>query len=135
MPDLKYADKKISLKYTGVNNYFEFAYPAIKEMFNQVGELQTDNEGIARKGLILRHLILPGNSENSKNVLKIISASPFKDAHLSLMSQYFPAYNAAREPEINRRLYPEEYQEVKKYALELGFSNGWFQDMDAPGGA
>ncbi|NIM15140.1 MAG: radical SAM protein [Candidatus Aminicenantes bacterium] len=135
MPDLKYADSEVSLKYTGVSNYLEYAYPAIEEMFKQVGLLQMDEEGIARKGLILRHLILPQNIENSKKVLKIISESPFRDSHLSLMSQYFPAYKAAQEPEINRCLYPEEYQEVKDYALELGFSTGWFQDMDAQGGA
>ena len=135
MPDLKYADREISLKYTGVNNYLEYAYPAIEEMFYQVGLLHMDEEGIARKGLILRHLILPGNIENSKKVLKIISESPFKAVHLSLMSQYFPAYKAVGEPEINRCLYPEEYEEVKDYALELGFSTGWFQDMEAQGGA
>lgn len=135
MPDLKYADSEVSLKYTGVNNYLEYAYPAIEEMFNQVGLLQMDEEGIACKGLILRHLILPRNIENSKKVLKIISESPFRDSHLSLMSQYFPAYKAVREPGINRYLNPEEYEEVKDYALELGFSTGWFQDMDAQGGA
>ncbi len=135
MPDLKYADREVSLKYTGVNNYLEYAYPAIEEMFNQVGLLQTDEEDIARKGLILRHLILPGEIENSKKVLRIISRSPFRDTHISLMSQYFPAYEAVREPGIHRRLYPEEYEEVKDYAIALGFAAGWFQDMGAPGGA
>jgi putative pyruvate formate lyase activating enzyme len=104
-------------------------------MFNQVGLLQTDGEGIARKGLILRHLVLPGEIENSKKVLRIISGSPFKDTHLSLMSQYFPAYKAVREPGIDRRLYPGEYEDVKAYAMALGFAAGWFQDMEAPGGA
>jgi putative pyruvate formate lyase activating enzyme len=135
MPDLKYVDRDVSRKYTGVDNYFDYAYPAIEEMFRQVGVLQMDEQGIARKGMILRHLILPREIENSRKVLKIISESPFKDAHLSLMSQYFPAHEAVRHPDINRCLYPAEYEEVKDYALELGFSEGWFQDMDAPGGA
>jgi len=130
LPDLKYVENRISHKYTGVDNYFEYAYPAITEMFNQVGMLQLDEDGIARNGVILRHLILPGNLENSKRVLKTIGESPFKGSHLSLMSQYFPAYNACRNSEINRRLLPGEYREVKEYALQLGFSNGWFQDIN-----
>ena len=129
MPDLKYVDDDIARKYTGVSNYFEYAYPAVVEMFNQVGELQCDDHGIARKGVILRHLILPGNMENSKKVLRTIAESPFKASHLSLMSQYFPAYQASQHGEINRRLFLEEYREVKEYALGLGFSRGWFQDM------
>ena len=134
LPDLKYVDSEISRKYTGVDNYFEYAYPAVTEMFNQVGLLQEDDKGIAVKGFILRHLILPGHIKNSKKILGIIAKSPFKDCHLSLMSQYFPAYNASKHPGINRRLSPEEYREVEEYALQLDFSNGWFQDPMAEGG-
>lgn len=134
MPDLKYADREMSRKYTGVDNYFEYAYPAAVEMFNQGGILQMDEKGIADRGLILRHLILPGHIENSKKVLEIIAKSPFRDCHLSLMSQYFPAYKASEHPGINRRLSPGEYREVEEYALHLDFSNGWFQDPMAEGG-
>lgn len=128
MPDLKYHDNSISLKYSGVNNYFEYAYPAIGEMFRQVGELRMDEGGIARRGMILRHLLLPGQVENSKKVLEIFSRSFFKNASLSLMSQYFPAYRAVEMPEINRRVPSDEYEEVKDYALSLGFTDGWFQE-------
>ncbi|MGD2085864.1 MAG: radical SAM protein [Candidatus Aminicenantes bacterium] len=134
MPDLKYVDREMSRKYTGVDNYFEYAYPAVTEMFNQVGLLEMDEKGIAVKGFILRHLILPGHIENSKKVLKSIAESPFRYCHLSLMSQYFPAYKASQHPGINRRLSPEEYREVEEYALQLDFSNGWFQDPLAEGG-
>jgi putative pyruvate formate lyase activating enzyme len=134
MPDLKYAEREMSRKYTGVDNYFEYAYPAVEEMFNQVGLLEMDEKGIAVKGFILRHLILPGHIENSKKVLEIIAKSPFRDCHLSLMSQYFPAYKASEHPEINRRLSPGEYREVEEYALQLDFSNGWFQDPLEEGG-
>jgi putative pyruvate formate lyase activating enzyme len=134
MPDLKYVDSEMSRKYTGVDNYFEYAYPAVTEMFNQVGLLQVDEKGIAAKGFILRHLILPGHIENSKKVLEIIGETPFRDCHLSLMSQYFPAHKAPEHPGINRRLSLEEYWDVEEYALQLHFSNGWFQDPMAEGG-
>jgi putative pyruvate formate lyase activating enzyme len=134
MPDLKYVDRDISQRYTGINNYFEYAYPTVAEMFNQVGLLQLDEKGIAVKGLILRHLILPGHIENSKKVLQIIADSPFRDCHLSLMSQYFPAYKAPHHPGISRRLSPGEYREVEEYALQLDFFNGWFQDPLVEGG-
>jgi putative pyruvate formate lyase activating enzyme len=128
MPDLKYHDNTISPKYSGVNDYFEYAYPAIEEMFRQTGELVTDDDEIAVQGMILRHLILPGELENSKRVLEIIAHSSFKGASLSLMNQYFPAYRAVEIPEINRRVSGEEYEEVKDHAIFLGFDNGWFQE-------
>lgn len=128
MPDLKYHDNSISPKYSGVSNYIEHAYPAVEEMFRQVGELRVDGAGIARRGMILRHLLLPGQVENSKRVLEIISRSSFRDASLSLMNQYFPAYRAVEMPEINRRVRSDEYEEVKEYAVSLGFTDGWFQE-------
>ncbi|MCP5106671.1 MAG: radical SAM protein [bacterium] len=127
MPDLKYHDNSISPKYSGVKDYFEHAYPAIGEMSKQTGELKMDEKGIARRGMILRHLLLPGQVDNSKKVLKIISQSAFKKTSLSLMSQYFPAYRAVEMPEINRRVRAEEYEEVKDYAFTLGFTDGWYQ--------
>ncbi|MCP4154061.1 MAG: radical SAM protein [bacterium] len=138
MPDLKYHEENnLCKKYSGITDYFDYAYPAIIEMFDQVGELGTDGSDIAIGGMILRHMILPGEVENSKRVLKIISQSPFRETHLSLMSQYFPAYKATEITEINRRLRPDEYAKVKEYALSLGFEKGWFQDLvrkDASGG-
>ena len=129
MPDLKYHDNSISPLYSGVDDYFQVAFPALEEMFRQVGRLLVDDDEIAIKGMILRHLILPGHVENSKKVLKIIAESSFKECHLSLMGQYFPAYKAVEIPGINRRILPAEYEEVKGYALSLGFSNGWFQSI------
>lgn len=128
MPDLKYYDNSICPRYSGVNNYFEHAYPAVEEMFRQVGELRLDDEGIARRGMILRHLLLPGQVENSRKVLEIVSRSSFREASLSLMNQYFPAYRAVEMPEINRRVSSGEYEEVKDYAVSLGFVDGWFQE-------
>lgn len=129
MPDLKYFDESLGKKYAGVTDYFSNAYPSIIEMFSQVGKLKFDDEGMVAGGMILRHLILPGHVENSKGVLDIIAKSSFKETHLSLMSQYFPAYNATKMEGINRRILPEEYIDVKEHALSLGFSDGWFQDL------
>jgi putative pyruvate formate lyase activating enzyme len=129
MPDLKYIDNGLSRKFSGVNDYFSYAYPTILEMYDQVGELQLDGEGIAQRGMLVRHLILPQQVENSKQMLKCMAESPFKQCHLSLMSQYFPAHKAGKTQGIERRLFPEEYVEVKEYALDLGFDNGWFQDL------
>lgn len=127
LPDLKYYDDSLSLEFSGVKNYVENAFPAVEEMFAQVGDLTVEDDEIGVKGLIIRHLILPGLRENSKRVLERIAGSPFRDVHLSLMSQYFPAYKAAEHSELNRRISSEEYEEVEEYALSLGFSKGWFQ--------
>ncbi len=129
MPDLKYTGDKLSRQFSGITGYFLHAYPAIEEMYRQVGELELDDRGIAKRGMLVRHLILPGQVENSKEVLKCISESPFKNCHLSLMSQYFPAHKAKDTPGIQCRLNPGEYVEVKECAEELGFVNGWFQDL------
>lgn len=129
MPDLKYIDGNIAKKYSGVGDYFEHAYPTILEMYRQVGELQLDGNGMAKKGMLVRHLILPGEVDNSLRVLETISRSPFRECHLSLMSQYFPAHRASEIPCIQRRLEPGEYSRVKSFALDSGFSNGWFQDL------
>ncbi len=132
MPDFKYFSNKLSLKYSGVNNYFENAFNSIKEMFEQREELEVDKYEVAIKGVLIRHLILPGSIEDSKKVLKTISDSSFKKSYLSLLSQYFPAYKAASVraySNINRRIAIDEYNEVKEYAVSLGFSQGWFQDV------
>ncbi len=129
MPDLKYLDQELSRRLSGRSDYFEYAYPAILEMNDQVGEWVEDEDGIAERGMVIRHLIIPGQVENSKQVLKTIASSPFKHSHLSLMSQYFPAHKAPETPGIDRRLTHEEYAIVKDYAIALGFDNGWFQDL------
>ncbi len=135
LPDFKYDDDRLAREFSRVTDYTQFAQPAIEEMFRQVGDCVTDAEGIATRGLIIRHLLLPGHVENSKKVLQRIASSSFKGVHLSLMSQYFPAHRAAQHPIINRQVTLEEYAEVEEYALELGFENGWFQDPQAQGGA
>ncbi len=128
LPDFKYHDPELAREVSAAPGYPEKAYAAIDEMFSQVGELRLDDGGIAISGTIIRHLVLPGHTENSKRVLDVIAQSPFKKSCLSLMSQYFPAYKAPDSP-LSRRLNPEEYAEVKEYAVEKGFESGWFQDL------
>ena len=97
LPDLKYAKNELGEKYSKVNNYFEIATEAIKEMYKQVGKAKFNKDGIMQKGLIIRHLILPGNIENSKEVLKWINDNMPKDILVSLMAQYFPTYKAKED--------------------------------------
>jgi len=125
LPDFKYGDEEAAIKYSQASNYPEIAEKAIKEMLRQVGYLKEEN-GIAKKGLIVRHLVLPNNLENSFAVLKILAGID-KKIHLSLLNQYYPAYKAEDFPEINRQLTEEEFARVHDFALALGFENGWVQ--------
>jgi len=128
LPDMKYSSDENALKYSGVNNYVEINRLAIKEIYRQVGPLTTDEHGIARRGLIIRHLVLPGDISGTEDVLRFICeldpAIP-----VSLMSQYFPAHRANNFPELKRHLKREEYTRMlhllEKYMLE----NGWVQPL------
>jgi putative pyruvate formate lyase activating enzyme len=125
LPDLKYLSPALSARYSGAADYFEKASAAIREMSVQRPVLELDTRGIARKGLIVRHLVLPGHAEDSIELLRWIRArlSPF--IGLSLMSQYRPCYKAPEE--LRRPVSPEEYRRVADTALELGFENLFLQ--------
>ena len=100
------------------------------EMLEQVGHLELDDDGIARRGLLVRHLVLPGAVDNSRQCLALLAElSPA--THVSIMSQYSPQYRAARHPEINRPLTAREYDEVTDYAVELGLENAFIQELDS----
>lgn len=123
LPDLKFFSPVLSKRYTGRKDYFSAASRAILEMQRQTGRQIEDAGGLIQKGLIVRHLVLPGNTQDSLHLLDWLSTHLSKDAFsLSLMSQYTPFYRAASYPEINRRLTTLEYQRVLAYAQELGFS-------------
>lgn len=127
LPDFKYGDDKIAWRYSGVKHYSSTALKAIREMFSQVGLLKLDKNSLARKGIIVRHLILPNNIENSFLALKMLSTIS-RDITLSLMSQYCPVYKAKDYPEINRKVTKEEFTKVFNYFLSLGFHDGWTQE-------
>lgn len=131
LPDAKYIDPDISRRYSNVPGYFEVDRKVLLEMFRQTGgRLELDDDGIARKGMVIRHLVLPGNVDNSKAVLKWIADELSNQIHISIMAQYFPAHRVSDDfcPEINRRLSLEEYDEVLDYAEELAFDNAWLQE-------
>lgn len=129
LPDLKYFDDDLAFKYSGIKNYFENATAAIKEMYNQVGSPVLDENGMIKKGLIIRHLVLPSNIQNSKNVLKWINDNMDKNVFVSVMAQYFPTHKAKDFPEINRKLTMDEYKEIENYLYSLDLDNGYIQEL------
>ena len=132
LPDIKYADDAAARKYSRVKNYTQHARSAIKEMFRQVGPLQVDEHGVAQRGLIVRHLILPNDLAGSRESLKWLAEEVSPQVTVSLMSQYYPAHKAKEYPLLSRTIrYPEylkAYQALEKYGLQHGF----VQQMDAP---
>ncbi|MCX6742903.1 MAG: radical SAM protein, partial [Candidatus Parcubacteria bacterium] len=131
LPDFKYFDNSLAVKYSQAPNYYTHALVAIKEMVKQVGAVELDKNGLIKKGVLIRHLVLPGQIENSKNVLKTIKDNFGSQVWVSLMSQYYPAYKSANYPEINRTLSQDEYNEIKDYYESLDFANGYFQELDS----
>ena len=129
LPDFKYVDDKLAVKYSNAPNYSRLAEEAIGEMYGQVGNLIVEN-GIAKKGLIVRHLILPGCVDDSIGVLTKIAGID-KNIYLSLMSQYYPAYRSYEFPEVHRRLTYDEVKYVSEKRIELGLGNGWTQEIDS----
>ena len=121
MPDLKYFDNQIALKLSGIPNYVEAATHAICEMYKQVGDLVLDDSGIAVRGLIVRHLILPENLADTYKTIDFIR-SLSKETYLNLMDQYRPAYHAYQDPRIGRRITSEEFIKALNYAKNAGLN-------------
>lgn len=131
LPDLKYADNSIAEKLSKAPDYFETATNAIKEMYNQVGNYELDENGIMKKGVIIRHLILPGYLENTKKVINWVKNN-FNDGEVlfSLMSQYTPTQNCPKGT-LQRRLSQEEYNEIESYLFESGIEDGFMQELSS----
>lgn len=130
LPDFKYSVDKIGIKYSKVNNYFEIATKAIKEMYRQVGSPVFDERGIIQKGVIIRHLILPNYILNSKLVLNWINNNMDKNVYISLMAQYFPTYLAINDVDISRKVSQKEYDSIVKYLQTLKIEKGYIQDLE-----
>ena len=129
LPDLKYYYDDLAKKYSKVDNYFEIATKAIQEMYRQVGAPVLDENGVMKKGLMIRHLILPNEVQNSKKVLKWIKENIDSNVYVSIMAQYFPTYKAKEIPEIARKITKEEYEKVENYLYELDLENGYIQEL------
>jgi putative pyruvate formate lyase activating enzyme len=132
MPDIKYMDSDRSLRYSGAGDYFAVASKAVIKMYRQAGPAVFGSDGIMKKGLIIRHLVLPGGTADSIAILGWIAANlGVSDIVLSLMSQYIPCHESNKYPEINRRLTSLEYNRVLDQFHKLGFAHGYCQQRSS----
>ena len=129
LPDLKYAENRLGLEYSKINDYFEVATKAIQEMIRQVGMPKLNETGTMKKGVMIRHLVLPNHLENSKKVLKWIKNHLPSEIYVSVMAQYFPTYEAKKVENLNRKLTQAEWQEIQDYIEELEIENGYVQEL------
>ena len=127
LPDLKYFDDEIGRRYSKIPNYFEVASVAVLEMYKQVGAPILDENGIIQKGVIIRHLIMPGNIMQTKKILDWIKANLPSNVYISVMAQYFPTYQAKEDKIINRKISKREYEIVVD--LLMDFENVYIQDL------
>ncbi len=129
LPDFKYAENVLGKQYSNVNNYFEIATKAIEEMIRQVGVPQWNEYGMMKKGVMVRHLVLPNHIPNSKKVLKWLKENVSNEIYISVMAQYFPTYQAKEIKELNRKLTKEEWRQIEDYIEELEIENGYVQEL------
>lgn len=129
LPDLKYYADELAIKYSKAPNYFKIATKAILEMIKQVGRPEFDENGMIKKGVIIRHLVLPGHIQNSKHILKWLKENVEGNAYVSVMAQYFPTYKAKEDEYLNRKLTRKEYSEIEQYLYLLDIQNGYMQEL------
>ncbi|MDR3049635.1 MAG: radical SAM protein [Elusimicrobiota bacterium] len=127
MPDIKYGDDETAFRYSNVKNYVKTNQAALKEMKRQAGGLSFDSDGTAKKGLLIRHLVLPNEIENSKSCLDFIAKELSKDTYISIMSQYHKAYKSD-DLKMPQKLDGGQYRQVLDYMDSLGLENGWRQE-------
>ena len=130
LPDIKYYNDLYSVKYSKTPRYFKYASESVLEMYRQVGSPVFEGEGI-KKGLIIRHLLLPGLLPESKKILDWIAENLPKSIYISLMCQYVPLYRAKDYPEINKKVSKKSYEWLIDYALSIGLTNGFIQDFES----
>lgn len=128
LPDFKYSDNELGKRLSKVDNYFEIATEALKEMYRQTGKAVFNDEGIMQRGMIIRHLVLPNHILNSRRVLKWINEN-MHDVYVSVMAQYFPTYKAKEIDDISRKLKKEEYEQIENYLYRLDLENGYIQEL------
>jgi putative pyruvate formate lyase activating enzyme len=135
LPDMKYSNDTQAVELSGAPGYREINRAALQEMLQQVGQLQVDDNGIAVKGLIVRHLVLPQGRAGSVETLPWIAEHLGQETHIALMSQYFPAWQAVNKDGINRGLTHDEYDAAVEALEDAGLENGWVQELDQERGA
>jgi putative pyruvate formate lyase activating enzyme len=122
MPDMKYASNENGKRYSNIPNYPEVNQAAVREMYRQVGDLKLDGSGIALRGLLVRHLVLPGGKAGTKKIVEFLAKEISKDTYLNLMDQYRPAFKAREYPPLNRPLQREEYVQAVQWAADAGLN-------------
>jgi len=128
LPDFKYKDPVPAKRYSNCPEYFPCACEALKEMVRQAGDPEFDERGIMKKGVIVRHLTLPGYLEDSKQIINYLYKTYGDHIYISIMNQYTPLQYVEKYPEINRKVTEKEYNELVDYAIELGVENGFIQE-------
>ena len=131
MPDMKYFTDKCAEKYSSVRGYFQIASKAVEEMTCQTGKCEFDKNGIMQKGVIVRHLMLPGMMSETKKIMEYLYKTYGNSIYVSLMSQYTPMPQVERFPEINRRLNMTQYDMMVEYCADLGMENVYIQDGES----
>ncbi len=126
--DMRYADNLISEELSSAINYAKFNQDSVKQMHKQVGVAEFSKDGIIKKGLIIRHLVLPNNLSGTEKIMRFIAKEISEDTYISLMSQYLPYYKASSNSKINRRLKENEYEEAKQILDKYNLHNGWIQE-------
>lgn len=129
LPDLKYFSPEVSLKYSHAADYFEKASAALQEMLRQVGAPVFDEtSGLLKRGMIVRHLLLPDQSADSKKILRYLHNTYHNDIYVSIMNQYTPLPHVAAYPELNRQITPSEYEKILSFSEKIGIENGYIQE-------
>lgn len=130
LPDFKYMDEKIAAEYAHAADYPEKAKEAIREMVRQTGEAVFDERGMMQRGVIVRHLMLPGHLADSKRIIRYLYETYGDTVFLSMMNQYTPMEHLKDHPHLGRKIRKKEYEALLDYAIELGVENGFFQEGD-----
>jgi len=128
LADYKYMSRELAKMYSHAEDYPQVAAAALIEMYRQVGEPEFDERGIMKKGMIIRHLLLPGCTEDSKAVIKYLYDTFRDSVFISIMNQFTPLSGIEKYPELNRKITEEEYEEIVDFAIELGIENGFVQE-------
>ena len=125
MPDLKYSSNEHARRYSGIKDYWDMAQPAIREMHRQVGDLILDRRGVAQRGLLVRHLVLPNGLAGSRAILDFVAREISSDTYINIMDQYHPEFKAAKHRELDRGISTREFNEVVEYARQIGLHRGF----------
>ncbi len=127
LPDMRYSDNKSAIKYSSAPDYPLYNRESIKDIHRQVGIAQIDEDGIIKRGMIIRHLVLPNGISGTDKIMKFIAEELSQETYISLMSQYFPCHKVKKIDPISRRITLEEYEEAQEIMKKYGLHNGWIQ--------